>query len=259
VIELLDRDGCRRLADAIGDTPTWSIMIHALLTGRTRAYVVGDIENFDAALVAPDYCANEPQAWGKPEQVWHILAQLSGWTAVEVPREIASPLAKLVTQRTGRATKLVDDIFFVTDAPPPAGRPFEHPSVRILTLDDLDLLVAAPHKLSGGDVTLARRMLTEAVYAAAVIDGRIVARVEAYARSPRYANLGAYVLEEYRRRGLATACAALVTRAVLAAGQTAVWSTGETNPASQSVARKLGYRELPRTSTYVVPDRTTRG
>ena len=96
-------------------------------------------------------------------------------------------------------------------------------------------------------------MLTEAVYAAAVIDGRIVARVEAYARSPRYANLGAYVLEEFRHQGLATACAALVTRAVVASGQTAVWSTGETNPASQAVARKLGYRELPRTCTYVVP------
>jgi GNAT superfamily N-acetyltransferase len=254
VIEPLDRDGCRRLAAVIGDTPTWSIMIHALLTGRGRAYVIGDVENFDAALVAPDYCADEPQAWGKPESIWQILAQVPGWTAVEVPREVAPPLAQLVTRHTSRATKLVDDIFFVAEASPPAGPPFEHPSVRILTLDDLDLLVAAPHKLSGGDVALARRMLTEAIYAAAVVDGRIVARVEAYARSPRYANLGAYVLEDFRGRGLATACAALVARAVLAAGQTAVWSTGETNPASQAVARKLGYQELPRTSTYVVLD-----
>jgi RimJ/RimL family protein N-acetyltransferase len=254
VIDPLDRDGCRRLADAIGDTPTGSIMIHALLTGRGRAYVIGDIDQFDAALVAPDYCADEPQAWGNPESIWQILAQLRGWTAVEVPRDIAPPLAKLVTQHTDRATKLLDDIFFVADAASPIVASFEHPGARLLTPDDVDLLAAAPHKLSGGDVALARRMLTEAIYAAAVIDGRIVARVEAYARSPRYANLGAYVLEEFRRQGLATACAALVTRAVIAAGQTAVWSTGETNPASQAVARRLGYRELARTSTYVVLD-----
>ena len=50
MIDPLDDDGCRRLADAIGDTPTWSIMIHALLTGRGRAYVVGEIDHFDAAL-----------------------------------------------------------------------------------------------------------------------------------------------------------------------------------------------------------------
>jgi RimJ/RimL family protein N-acetyltransferase len=253
VIAPLDREGCRRLADAIGDTPTWSIMTHALLTGRGRAYVIGDIENFDAALVAPDYCADEPQAWGTPDAIWQILAQLNGWTAIEVPREIAPALAGLVTRHSGRPTKLVDDIFFVTDTPPPpADLAFEHPAVRLLTLDDLDLLAAAPQKLSGGDVALARRMLSEAIYAAAIVDGRIVARVEAYARSPRYANLGAYVLAEFRRRGFATACAALVTRAVLAAGQTAVWSTGESNPPSQAVARKLGFRELPRTSTYVI-------
>ena len=252
MIEPLDGDACRRLADAIGDMPTWSIMIHALLTCRGRAYVIGDIDDFDAALVAPDYCPKEPQAWGEPAHIWRILAELSGWTAVEVPREIAPLLARIVARETGRPTKLVDDIFFIADAPPPAGRASEHPAVRILTVDDLGLLVAATPKLSGGDLMTARRMLTEAIYAAAIIDGRIVARVEAYARSPRYANLGAYVLEEFRGRGLATAAAALVTRAALAAGQTPVWSTGETNPASQAVARKLGYRELPRTSTYVV-------
>ena len=102
-----------------------------------------------------------------------------------------------------------------------------------------------------GDVVPPQRMPTESIYAAAVIDGRLVARAEAYGRAPRYANLGAYVLAAFRRRGLATACAALVTRAVLAAGQTPVWSTGETNLASQGVARKLGYREIAG-MTYVV-------
>lgn len=148
-MEPLDRDGCRALAEAIGDTPLWPIPVHALRTGRGRAFAIGDPRDFDAAVVAPDYCPDEPQAWGDPDGIRRILSQLSGWTAVEVPR--------------------------------------------------------------------------------------------------------AYVLEEFRGRGLATAAAALVTRAVLAAGQTAVWSTGATNVASQSVARKLGSREVARTS-YVVVD-----
>ena len=67
----------------------------------------------------------------------------------------------------------------------------------------------------------------------------------------RYANLGAYVLEEFRGQGLATAAAALVTREVLARGETPVWSTCETNTASQDVARKLGFRQVAR-ATYVV-------
>ena len=250
-MEPLDRDGCRALAEAIGDTPLWPISVHALRTGRGHAFAIGDPRDFDAAVVAPDYCPDEPQAWGDPDGIRRILSQLSGWTAVEVPRDVAPRLAERVARGMNRSTKVVDQLFFIGDAPPPSG--LEHESVRLLAPDDVDLLVTAPHKLSGGNAESARRMLTEGTYAAAVIGGRIVARVEAYARSPRYANLGAYVLEEFRGRGLATAAAALVTRAVRAAGQTAVWSTGATNVASQSVARKLGSREVARTS-YVVVD-----
>jgi RimJ/RimL family protein N-acetyltransferase len=223
-------------------------MTHALLTGRGRAYVVGDIAHFDAAVVAPDYGADEPQAWGKPEAIWRIASELTGWTAIEVPSEVAPPLARIIERGMGRSVNLVDDLFFITDTPPPR---VEHASVRMLTIDDVDLLASAPPALSGGDVASARRMLSEGFYAAAVVDGRIVGRVEAYARTPRYANLGAIVLPEFRRQGIALAAASLVTRAVLAAGETPVWSTGANNVASQQVATKLGFREVAR-GTYVV-------
>ena len=83
------------------------VAIHALLTGRGRAYVVGDIANFDAALVAPDYCRDEPQAWGEPNAIWRILSELDGWTAVEVPCEVAPPLAKRVAEGRGRKIEAV--------------------------------------------------------------------------------------------------------------------------------------------------------
>ena len=251
MITPLGRDGCLQLAETIGDAPTWPIMTHALLTGRGRAYVVGDAGKFDAAVVAPDYCADEPQAWGEPGAIWRILSELTGWTAVEVPCEIAPALAKLVSEGLGRRTKLVDDLFFACDAPPPSG--MSDPTVRLLTIDDLSLLVASPRELSGGKPDYARLMLTEGVYAAAIVDGRIVARVEAYCRTPRFANLGAYVLNEFRGRGLAAVAGMLVTSAVLASGQTPIWSTSEDNLASQAVARKLGFRKIAR-ATYVVLD-----
>jgi hypothetical protein len=251
VIPPLDREACLQLAETVGDAPTWPIMTHALLTGRGRAYVVGDARNFEAAVVAPNYCPDEPQAWGEPNAIWRILSELDGWTAVEVPCEVAPPLAKRVAEGRGRKIKLVDDLFFAGHAPPPSRA--NDSAVRLLTIDDLPMLVAAPRELSGGKENYARLMLTEGIYAAAIVDGRIVARVEAYCRTPRYANLGAYVLKEFRGRGFATAAGSLVTSAVRASGQTPVWSTSEDNLASQAVARKIGLRDIAR-ATYVVLD-----
>jgi hypothetical protein len=244
----LDSRDCRRLADGVGDEPTWSIMTHALLTGRGRAYLAGELPNFAAAMVFPDYCPDEPQAWGDPEAIWQIASQLKGWTAIEVPCAVAPPLAEIVRTATGHDVKLVDDLFFALNRPPAR---FEHPAVRMLGLADADLLTAAPRDLSGGDAERSRRMLTEGFYAAAVIDGQIVGRVEAYCRTPRYANLGAVTLAPYRRQGISAAAASIVAAAVLESGQIPLWSTGEPNLASQAVARKLGFEEIAR-ATYVV-------
>jgi RimJ/RimL family protein N-acetyltransferase len=45
----------------------------------------------------------------------------------------------------------------------------------------------------------------------------------------------------------------MVARAVRAAGQTPVWSCGESNEASLRVAGKLGFVEVGR-RTYVIPE-----
>src|SRR5207248_2429310 len=75
-------------------------------------------------------------------------------------------------------------------------RPIQTPSisarrravyVRLLGEKDLDLLLQAPREVSGGPQN-ARRMLGESIIAGAVIDGRIVGRVEAYCRTALHAN-----------------------------------------------------------------------
>ena len=55
----------------------------------------------------------------------------------------------------------------------------------------------------------------------------------------------------WRRRGLARAAASIVAARVQQAGQLPVWSTGDFNTASLSLARRLGFTEVSR-STYVV-------
>ena len=53
----LDREGCRILADALGDTPETTISVHRLRDGFCRAYVAGDPARFDAAMVQDDFCS----------------------------------------------------------------------------------------------------------------------------------------------------------------------------------------------------------
>jgi RimJ/RimL family protein N-acetyltransferase len=71
------------------------------------------------------------------------------------------------------------------------------------------------------------------------------------ARGQRYVDIGVHVLENYRRRGLATAAASLVTGSVQSEGLIPVWSCGSHNLPSLKLARKLGFFEVSR-RTYVI-------
>ena len=74
------------------------------------------------------------------------------------------------------------------------------------------------------------------------------------ARGQRYVDIGVYVLENYRRRGLATAAASLVARSVQSDALIPVWSCGSHNIPSLKLAQKLGFIEVSR-RTYVVIDK----
>src|SRR2546428_793631 len=111
-------------------------------------------------------------------------------------------------------------------------------------LGDAPETVIAVHLLERGLATAYVVGRPEGVAAGAVVDRRLVAIAITSARTARHADVGVATLAPWRRRGLATAAASLVTRAVQAAGQTPVWSCGEDNLASLRVARKLGFVEV---------------
>jgi predicted GNAT family acetyltransferase len=119
-------------------------------------------------------------------------------------------------------------------------------------LDDLRLLEALPREAQPigfwGDL---RTSLTKGLVAGAIFGDRVVATSFVAARGQRYVDIGVYVLDDYRRRGLATAAASLVARSVQSDGLVPVWSCGSHNLPSLKAAQKLGFSEVSR-RTYVI-------
>jgi predicted GNAT family acetyltransferase len=93
--------------------------------------------------------------------------------------------------------------------------------------------------------------LEEGFVACAIVDDEIVAIAHTSARTDKYADIGVFTSEEWRRRGFVTAAASIVAKCIQDAGLTPTWSAGEDNFASLRVAQKLGFIEASR-RTYVI-------
>jgi len=243
---------CQVLANALEDTPQTVISISQLRRGLARAYVVGDPANFQAAVVEDLGSPGEPMVFGRDALLLaDLLPAISGWFCVNVSLAIAPALGPLLAERMGRSIRYYGDVYHTLTEPVAN---VTNPAVRQLTLSDLPLLEAAPPEIRGLDP---RRLLTEMTAASAIIDSQIVALAINYARSAGYADIGVQTLPQWRKRGLATAAAAIVARTMQASGRTPVWSCGEDNQASLRVAQKLGFRKVSRRTYIILNDEAT--
>ncbi len=244
MIEGIDQEGRMALADALGDTPETTIAVHRLRNGFCRAYVAGDPAHFRGAIVQEDFCADEPMGFGSdPEVLWDLLKSVEGWDCVNVSAECAEALGQIIQRETGRKVKYYGDVYHVLSKPV---ADFQNEAVRLLTLDDQDLL-------ENDDFDSSPVSLDEGLVAGAIAAGRLVAIARASARTNRYADMGVHTKEGWRCRGFVTAAASIVAKRVQEAGQTPIWSAGEDNFASLRVAEKLGFNEVSR-RTYVIKD-----
>ncbi len=243
------------LAEALGESPFTAITVARLLRGQCRAYVLGELPCFEAAVVQADDAPDEPTAYGRnPAAIWELLQGVEGWTCVELTEgPWVRALGEMIAQALGVPVRYYGDLYYALERP---AIPWPHRAVRLLTPDDAPLLEAAPRELRGGGLRLlgARAMLAEGCVAAAIVDGTVVATAQTSARSSRYADIGVHTLEPYRRQGLGVAAASLVAQAAQAEGLTPVWSTGEDNHASQRIAAKIGFGFVGR-MTYIIPQR----
>lgn len=247
------------LAETLPDSPQTVISISQLRRGLAQAYVVGEVADWETAVILDPGHPGEPMAFGhNAPQIANLVAALPDWFCVNVLPEVAEELGPLLARKMDCPVRCYGDIYHTLT---PSAPKLPHPAVRMLTLDDLPLLQAAPDNIRGHDPA---RMLAEMSVAGAVVNGhfdfaqcrRIAAIAQNYALSNRYGDIGVATLPEFQGQGLATAAAALVAQDLQGNGRIPVWSCGEDNHASLRVAQKLGF-EYDSRRTYIILERET--
>lgn len=248
----VDSETARDLGERLPDDPLTFPARCLLLRGSAQAWLSGSAEAIRALVVRDPWQPKEPRAFGEDaDEIWSVLREVPSWDCVLVTPDLAPPLAQLLERELAAPTRLLTDLNYLLER---TAAPFPHPDVRRLREADVDLVERAPANLQpiGFDSVVAA--LTGGVAAGAVVDGELRGRVSMTASSETYANLDAYTMEGWRGRGYATAAASLVAEALQARGLAPVWSTGETNRASQRVAKKIGFEEVGRLTYVVVPE-----
>ena len=237
----LDRAGRLALASQLGERPETTLTLHALRTDDAVTLAIGSAPRFEAALVAWTEIAHWPYGYGDPELIARLAAEFGGWGAVCVSNEAADAVAAALEEHqitTDRQT----EVFYRLD-PNALSDPPDSGPARALAPIDAELLDSTAEELG---VREPEKLLAQSSPAGVVIDGRVVALAYNGASSARYGDVAVATLEQYRRRGLAHACARLVSRLVIEAGRTPVWCTGEDNIASRLTARAVGFSEVQR-------------
>ncbi|HRQ40845.1 MAG TPA: GNAT family N-acetyltransferase [Chloroflexota bacterium] len=250
---MLSPTQCQQLAETLPDTPEAVIAISQLRRGLARAWLVGDVGEgetavWETAVIEDTGQPGEPLVFGHDvAQMVGLLAHIPDWFCVNVSRDCAPALAPLIEEMMGCPVRLLEDVYHTLTQPAPI---IIHPDVRLLTPADLALLESAPFELQG---VQPRRTLLEMAVAGAVVDGRLVAIAQNYARTDSYGEIGVHTLPAYRQKGYATAAAAAVARYIQSLGLTPVWSCGAHNEASLRTAVKLGFHEVSR-RMYIILD-----
>jgi len=240
----------RLLLAMLAENPETVISIHVLTRGDCDIYMSGNQRPQPVAILQPKELPSEPIAFGSdPDAIWQELAQVKGWQCILVDEEVAFPLGEIISSQLKTRVSFLDDVYHV---PREQVLSFEDESVRQMTIEDLTQLEALPPEARPigfwGDL---RTSLTEGLVAGALVERKVVGTCFVAARGQRYVDIGVNVLENYRRRGLATVTASLVTRSVQSEGLIPVWSCGSHNLPSLKLARKLGFVEVAK-RTYVI-------
>jgi len=234
----------------LAENPETVISIHVLTRGDCNIYMSGGQRHRPVAILQSKELPSEPIAFGSDANaIWQQLIDVKGWQCILVDKEVARPLGETISSQLKTRVSFLDDVCHV-----PQGQvlPFENKSVRRLTPEDLTLLEILPREAQPigfwGDLQTSP---TEGLVAGAIVEDKVVATCFVAAHGQRYVDIGVYALENYRRRGLATAAASLVARSVQSKGLIPVWSCGSHNVPSLKLARKLGFVEVSR-RTYVI-------
>ena len=237
------------ISKQLNDLPFTVIPIHLLNKKLCRVYAIGDILNYQAIIIQPNQLKSEPIAIGENiEAIGELLSTVDSWECVNVSKNIANDLSLHLETKFNKRTKLHKDFYYCLKNSPNIT---ENKSVRLLDINDLEILSKAKPELQGAGFRSGMEMLTEGVVAGAIIDNNLVAIAHTSAFSKKYADVGIYTLPDYRGQGFAKTIAALVCDKLLKQNYTPVWSCGEDNFPSIKIAENLGFEYFDH-MTYVI-------
>jgi hypothetical protein len=241
----------RQVAEALGDSPGTAIPVHLLRKGGGQVHLAGELPNFDAVVIEDYSVGPELMAFGRDIlSLGTILRGLDDWDAVNVPYEIALPLAAQLRGEMELRTHSVDDVYHLPDGQVAV---VPNADVRMLTYADIPLLEAAPDDIRDTFDDELEAVIGEELIAGAVLpDAGVVAIAATYGFREKYVDLAVSTLAPYRCRGYASAAASLVACETQKAGRVPVWSCAPTNIGSLQVAYRLGFREVSRRVNIVL-------
>lgn len=241
----------RQVAEALGDSPETAIPVHLLRKGGGQVHLVGELPNFDALVIEDYSVGSELMVFGQDVRALGMILQgVSAWDAVNVPYDIALPLAAQLREEIGLGSHFVDDIYFLTDGPVAV---IPNADVRMLTDADIPLLEAAPDDIRDCfDDALEAVIAEERIAGAVLPEAGVVAIAATYGFREKYADLAVSTLAPYRGRGYARAAASLVASETQNAGRVPIWSCAPTNIGSLQVAHRLGFKEVSRRVNIVL-------
>lgn len=240
------------VVQALGDSPETVIALQFLHEGSCEVLCVGDPADFEGIVIQSLEMPTEPMAFGtSAEAIGGLVPHLTGWSSLNVPANLADELVDTVATAAGTADmRMLDDVYHALRQP---ALPISMQSVRLLTSDDRDLIMAAPAEMIGNGVERLRATLETGHIAGAIREGALVALAYTFAVSPRHADIGVVTHPAWRGQGLATAVSSLVAEAIQRDGRSPVWSCGSTNLASLRIAARLGFEEVSR-RVYLIPE-----
>ena len=139
-----EQDKRDHAADVLGDTPETAIPTHLLRRGLADACFAGSLPRFDGAIVQSHSLPDEPWCFGTdPDVLWEMLPRLNVWgrrrISPNVSADLVDPLSTLMKRTANVEVRQYGDVYHTL-----IGRvnEFATPEVRLLGLEDSDLLAS---------------------------------------------------------------------------------------------------------------------
>ncbi len=229
-----------KLMEALGENTRTVIPFHFLKRERARAWADEDFANAVIQTGAADPMAfifGEDANW-QAEVVSTLRPQRLWWC----PDSTVEALLPVVQNRHKNDLILEPDIQRTVaeyvHIPPPEGA-----EIRRMMAADLPLITACSPEIAWlrNAWDSWEELLEKGILIGAIADGRMVSAALTYARAISMDDIGVATESAYQRRGLSSACASALVKAIFDEGRRPLWTVFVSNTPSVRISDKLSF------------------